>query len=739
MQVRRLTWRPYGAPEPVLRDVTLDLEPGERVLLAGPSGSGKSSLLRALGGLLLTADAGDLDGEVLLDGADPQARPGTVGLVLQDPGSGVVASTVGRDVAFGLENLGLPPAAMAAPVAEALRDVRLDLPLSTPPSTLSGGEQQRLALAGALALAPRLLLLDEPLAMLDEATATTVRDVVVDVAARRGLTLVVVEHRLGPWLDHVDRLVVLGPGGVPLADGEPEQVMSQQADALLAAGVWLPGRPDPAPTALDLRWGPPEVAPGEPVASAHRVTVRRTSRTLSGPARETLAVDRADLDVPAGRVSALVGPSGAGKSTLMATVGGLVAPDTGSVSWATEAARPPHRLPARDLAARVAWVPQRAASTVVARTVRDEVLATPRALGRDDAETRARADALLEGLGLAHRAGLDPRRLSGGEQRRLALAAAAVHQPALLLADEPTVGQDRHTWAAVTGVLASLRAAGSGVLVTTHDAGLVARADTVHRVERPVAPPAAEAAVRSPLAARCGPLALLLASALVLPLPAVLTSWTQGLLVLVAELLLAGVALAAPGEGARPGGRLRRLATRLVGPVVGVAGVVWSTWLLGGHDVAVAAGAGLRVLTMVVPSVVLLAYVDPDALGDHLAQRLRLPARPVVAISVALQRFQALGDLWAELRTARRVRGVGGGRSPLARGRDVLATTFGLLVGALDDAAVLAVAMDARGFGAAHERTWAGGAPWHRRDTVVVLLGLVPLLVAVAGRLLLPG
>ena len=164
---------------------------------------------------------------------------------------------------------------------------------------------------------------------------------------------------------------------------------------------------------------------------------------------------------------------------------------------------------------------------------------------------------------------------------------------------------------------------------------------------------------------------------------------------------------------------------------------MWSTWLLGGHDVAVAAGAGLRVLTMVVPSVVLLAYVDPDALGDHLAQRLRLPARPVVAISVALQRFQALGDLWAELRTARRVRGVGGGRSPLARGRDVLATTFGLLVAALDDAAVLAVAMDARGFGAAGERTWAGGAPWHRRDTVVVLLGLVPLVVAVvAGALL---
>lgn len=210
----------------MLDDVSLDVRAGERVLLVGPSGSGKSTLLRALAGLLLTADSGELTGEVRVDGADPQSAAGLVGLVLQDPGGGVVASSIGRDVAFGLENLGMPRAAMAAPVAEALHDVHLDVDTDASPLTLSGGEQQRLALAGALAMGPRVLLLDEPLAMLDPATATIVRDVVSEVVARRGLTLVVVEHRLTPWVEHVDRLVVLGPSGVPVADGPPHEVLS---------------------------------------------------------------------------------------------------------------------------------------------------------------------------------------------------------------------------------------------------------------------------------------------------------------------------------------------------------------------------------------------------------------------------------------------------------------------------------------------------------------------------------
>ncbi len=734
VEVDHLSWRPYGRRTRVLDDVSLSVVPGERVLLVGASGSGKSTLLRAVAGLLLTADSGDLEGEVRVDGRDPQSVAGLVGLVLQDPGAGVVAATLRRDVAFGLENLGMPPADMLAPVAAALRDVRLDLPPGTSPTTLSGGEQQRLALAGALAMSPRVLLLDEPLAMLDPETATSVRAVVSEVVARRGLTLVVVEHRLGPWVEHVDRLVVLGDGGLPVADGPPAEVLGRQGRSLAAQGIWVPGIPDPEPTDLPISWAVPSVPRGSAVASARRVTVRLTSRGLNAPPRTTLAVVDADLDLRGGQLTALVGPSGAGKSSLMAAVGGLLAPTDGEVRWAG-GSTPPHELAPVELARQVAWVPQRAASTLVRRTVREEVLATSLATGVDPTVAAARTDVLLDRLGLSDHGGSDPRHLSGGEQRRLAVAAAVVHQPALVLADEPTVGQDRLTWAAVVGILESLRGAGSAVLVTTHDDGVRSRADVVHVLERPgPAPGMPPSPVRRSLAARCGPLSLLLVGLLVLPLPALLDSWRQALAVIATELLLAVVALWAPGPGTRPRGRARRLLGRLVGPFFAVLAVAWSTWLLGGRDVEVAAQAGLRVLGLVLPSAVVLPFIDPDALGDHLAQRLHLPARPVVAFSAALQRFQAFGDLWAELTLARRVRGVGGGRSPVARVREVGATTFGLVVGVLGQAATLALAMDARGFAGARRRTWAGRATWTRWDTAAVGLGLLPTVVALLTR-----
>jgi energy-coupling factor transport system permease/ATP-binding protein len=737
VEVRGLGWRPFGRREPVLRGIDLDLAPGERVLLVGPSGSGKSTLLRGLAGVLEVADSGERSGTVRVDGVEPGARAGAVGLVLQEPGAGVVSATVGRDVAFGLENLGMPRADMPARVTAALAAVRLDMPQDTPTHALSGGEQQRLALAGAIALEPTLLLLDEPTAMLDPGNAGSVRASVAEVVATRHLTTVVVEHRLGPWLDFATRLVVLDAAGTVIADGPPDPVLAEHGDTLVQQGIWVPGHPDPEPRGIPAGvFGPTRLGAHVVALDAADVTVTRRVRRLDGSMRASTAVEGQWLQARAAEVHALVGPSGSGKSTLLLALAGLLDRDSGEVRAHPDlvpphSSRDPRGWGTVDLARTLAWVPQWASSTLVAPTVLDEVMLTSRAAGLVESEALARARALLDVLGLAHLEQADPRHLSGGEQRRLAMAAAVVHQPALLLADEATVGLDRLTWAAVMGVVEGLRDAGSAVVFSTHDDAVQARVDRTTVLTRPPQPPSPPAP-RRPLVARAGPLALFAGAFLAIPAGVVSPSWRTSLVVLAVQLALTALALWAPGEGPAPRGRLRGLAVRLVPGLIGAASVAWSTWLLGGHDLSLAFTGALRILVIVLPSAVLIQHVDADALGDHLAQRLRLPARPVVALAAALQRVHTFGDIWAEIARARRVRGIGASAwSPRSMLAELGALTVGMLVRSLQAAAALAVAMDARGFATAYRRTWAHPAPWRRADTLVVLASLLPLAVAV--------
>lgn len=731
VEVVGLSWRPVGRREEVLRDLHLTLPAGQRVLLVGPSGSGKSTLLRALAGLLLTVDSGDLSGTVLIDGELPATRPGAVGLVLQEPGSGTVAATVGRDVAFGLENTAVPPEQMPPRVTAALEAVGLgDLAQDTPTGALSGGQTQRLALAGALALTPSLLLLDEPTAMLDEASGELVRAAVVQGAA--GLTTVIVEHRIEPWVEHVDRIIVLGRDGRIHHDGLPDEVLAEHGAALAADGIWVPGVPAPKPLAVDLGPLALPMEAGAEVIACEPLRVERRRNHLDGSSEvSTALVTHEPLTLTAGRATALVGPSGGGKSTWLAAIAGLVPASVGEV--VTGDGLTVAELPATDIAPLLGWVPQWSSSALLARTVLDEVTLTGATLGTPDVEGSRR---LLDVLGLAHLEQADPQTLSGGEQRRLAVAAALAHGPAAVLADEPTVGQDRGTWAAVVGLLMAHRERGGAVVTATHDPDLVSLVDDV----RSVHPPAREQDRVSPRAvlSACGPLSLFAAAALPMIAAVLSPGWQVSLIVLGVLAIGAVVGLSnlpGSGRGWTVAGRWRGLVIRLVPALLGGLSVGWSTWLLGSRDIDTALSAALRLLVIVVPSAITLAFVDPDDLADHLGQRLRMPPRPVVALGAALQRVQSFGAAWTEVGWARRLRGQGvSWRSPRTVIAHLWASTFGMLLRSLGSAATLAVAMDARGFATAGRRTWATTAPWRFADTLVVLAALVPLVIVVIAR-----
>jgi energy-coupling factor transport system ATP-binding protein len=458
--LRGFGWRHAGRRDWAVRGLDLRIAHGERVLLLGPSGAGKSTLLAALAGLL-PEDSGEAEGSAEIDGLDPRKARERVGIVFQDPETQLVMSRSGDDVAFGLENRGVPAGEIWARVDEALARVGFPYPRDRSTAALSGGEQQRLALAGALAPRPGLLLLDEPTANLDPAGAALVRGAVAR-ALDGDTTLLLVEHRVADALELVDRVVVLQPGGGVAADGPPGAVFAAHGTALAEAGVWIPGRP---------------VAPRKAVGAAGDDLVRAHAVTVTGRLAPTT------VTVRAGEALAVTGPNGAGKSTLALLLGGLLRPAAGAVEAAPGGA--PHRWRAAALATRIGSVFQDPEHQFVTHRVADELALGPRRLGRPAAEVSRTVDELLDRLRLTRLAGANPYTLSGGEARRLSVATALATAPRLLVLDEPTFGQDRRTWVELVDLLAGLRDAGHGVVAVTHDEDFVAAlADRVHRLPR---------------------------------------------------------------------------------------------------------------------------------------------------------------------------------------------------------------------------------------------------------------
>ena len=460
IEARGWGWRHAGRRAWAVRGLDLRIGAGERVLLLGASGAGKSTLLLGLAGLLDATGGGESEGELLVDGRPAAASRERTGILFQHPESQLVMARAGDDVAFGLENRCVDPPGIWPRVDTALGDVGFPFGRDHPTEALSGGEQQRLALAGTLALQPDLLLLDEPTANLDVEGTRLLGEVLKRAAAERRFTLVLVEHRVRESLALVDRVVVLEAGGGLIADGSPDAVFARHADELEKRGIWVPDRRLPAPAA---RARPP----AEPLLRAERATYRF-------PAAPGIALAGTDVELRSAEALAVVGPNGAGKSTLARLLGGLLRPTAGTVvaTNALDRARPHDavwRWPARHLVARIGSVFQDPEHQFLTGKVADELTLGPMRAGLDRGTASARADELLDRLHLGHLADANPFTLSGGEKRRLSVASALAAAPSVLILDEPTFGQDRRTAIELLELLAGLRDSGHAICLATHD------------------------------------------------------------------------------------------------------------------------------------------------------------------------------------------------------------------------------------------------------------------------------
>jgi energy-coupling factor transport system ATP-binding protein len=450
-----------GRRSPALSGVDLRIEEGERVLLLGASGAGKSTLLKAIAGLV-DASA-HVAGSLSVLGHAPRPGDGVSALVSQDPENQLVMARAGDDVAFGLENLRVPAAEIWPRVESALSSMGLAGLASADTHRLSGGQQQRLVLAGALAMRPRLLLLDEPTALLDPAGGDDVRRhvarAITPSSADPPITLVLVEHRVAEWLPLLDRVVVLEAGGGVVADGTPDEVFTRHLDLLTRLGVWVPGAPP----------GPSSTAGtgGDEVLAAEHLSLRY-------PDAQRDAVADASVVVRAGDATGIIGANGSGKSTLGRLLAGLVSPTSGAV-MAPGQPKPLHTWRSGPLSRHVSMVFQNPEHQFLARTVAAElrVRADTPPSARRPTWRRAEVDGLLDRLRLDHLADADPFTLSGGEQRRLSVATALASGPRAIVLDEPTYGQDRRTWTELVTLLSGIRDEGVAVSFISHDRDLL--------------------------------------------------------------------------------------------------------------------------------------------------------------------------------------------------------------------------------------------------------------------------
>lgn len=500
VRVSDLTYYYQNDKEPVLRDINLEVYPGEFVLMIGPSGCGKSTLALCLNGIIPTVLGGRIKGRVYVEGVDTRESTvyglGTkVGIVFQDPDSQLCNLHVDEEVAFGPANLMMDKEVILRRVDKALHDVGESEIRHKLIYEISGGQKQRVAIASILAMEPKIIIFDEPTANLDPLGAVHVFDLMKKINQEQGITIIVVEHNVDSVMHHADRLILMGGNGAIRYDGTPRELMREKGRFILddlglripqvcelglmmeERGVSLipfPLTVNEAVEAISLEKDRLEFLPEQvevPKGEGPQPVIQTDSLDFTYP-DGTHAIRDVSLEIDRGDVVSIIGKNGSGKTTLTSLFVGLNKPTSGK---GTVCGLDLATATIRELTGKVGYVFQYPEHQFVEDTVYKEVAFSLKAQKQSPEEVETRVNRVLELMGLEQMKDKHPLRLSMGQKRRLSVATMLILNTDILILDEPTTGQDRKNIDNIMEIMREANRAGTTIILITHDMNLVAK------------------------------------------------------------------------------------------------------------------------------------------------------------------------------------------------------------------------------------------------------------------------
>ncbi|MBN2335309.1 ATP-binding cassette domain-containing protein [Candidatus Bathyarchaeota archaeon] len=500
IEVKNLWYTYPHSEEPALRDISLTIDPGEFILLTGPSGCGKTTFCRCLNGLVPRFYNGVMEGTVEVAGLDTRENPTMrlaehVGLIFQNPDNQIFALTVEKDIAFGLENQGVPKDLMVKDIQWAAETTGIQQLRQRATHELSGGQKQRLTIASVLAMKPKIIVMDEPTAFLDPVGAEHIFSVLDYLNKELGITIILIEHRMDLAVKHVDRIIVFNDGGV-MHDGKPAAVLSDDSTRLLGVGI---PRVFELARRLNSRGIRFNSLPISALQFYEMFKDRLTNKTpqmnpelndlteFTGEFHHQPVIDARNLNfsypggvnalkdlsltIHHGDYVAIMGENGAGKTTLVKHFNGLLKPSSGSV---TVDGVDVSTLSVAQLSRKVGLVFQNPDDQLFEETVEKEISFALRNFGFKESVIEQRVTWALNLLDIEQYREKSPFTLSGGERKRVALASVLAWDPEILVLDEPTIGQDYGQKEKLRHFLVQLRSQGKTVVIVTHDVEFVA-------------------------------------------------------------------------------------------------------------------------------------------------------------------------------------------------------------------------------------------------------------------------